>query len=192
MHRNSYDEGFYKAAADLGLIKEAAPWSRFFASAFGKAPSTVRATGQAAAGAAKPSFMKRTGHFMFGHPLKWVDEIRKGKAFKPDSLLAKNLEDYATPLGMGLGVGLPAYTIGSIAMDDQPGKGSRIAGEALGTLVGGALWRPLGMVGSLAGYSASQKAVNALTGYKPPTTPKPPQSPAFPSYVNSNNNLVRY
>jgi hypothetical protein len=140
-----FEEGWNEVYQSLGLLKVALVIP----------PGTVARAGQAGkslveAGAKQP-WHTSLRKFMIGEPINFGKEIMSGNAFKRDSMMHQGMKA-PKMLDKALLYGLPAYMGYQTMKSDAPDKAQSIGGLALGTLGTNALYRPLGMVGSMVAY----------------------------------------
>jgi hypothetical protein len=88
---------------------------------------------------------------MVGEPVNFGKEIMSGNAFKRDSMMHQGLKA-PTMFDKALLYGLPAYMGYQTMKSDAPDKAQQLGGLALGTIGTNALYRPLGVVGSMLAY----------------------------------------
>lgn len=150
-----------------------------------------RATLAARAGTKLKSWLPTWGgvkRFFVGEPGKFVGELRKGKALSKGSLIR---EGFSTGTGIpgalnkAIFYGLPAMDVVSALKSNSTDKPGDIAGILGGTAASMAAFRPLGMLGAMAGgmggsmlarkiFSKGQQAA----GYVPEEEAPPDQTPS--------------
>jgi hypothetical protein len=152
-----YNKGYAEAYTSMGLIKIAA------------APAVV-AGGKAAVSQASrwPGVRRFFKQMVIGEPGKLRDQFREGglKRLFSRGDAKKGIEEgiirsSMKPTGVvtaGLFYGMPAHEIGKILGDDEGDKARRIGAEAGAAALGMATWRPLGIVGSMAGDWIGRRA----------------------------------
>ena len=132
---DAYAAGQEDTLEALGLIKTAGRFStlkRFGDWAWKKVP-TAR------------SF--RRG--MVGSPRTFMEEVASGRALKDKRSMLRQSFYAPDALSKTMFYGMPAIETAGIAMDDEGNKSRRIGESLGGAAMGMAMYRPLGMVGSI-------------------------------------------
>lgn len=144
-----FEEGWNEVYQSLGLSKVA------LAIPLSAVQTAQRALGQAGRNigetAVKQPWHTSLRKFMIGEPINFGKELLSGNAFKRDSMMHQGMRA-PKMLDKALLYGLPAYMGYQTMKSDAPDKAQSIGGLALGTLGTNALYRPLGMVGSMVAY----------------------------------------
>jgi len=137
-----FDAGWNEVYTSLGLTKVA----------LSVPPGTVAQVGKAVSGAvAKQPWHTTLRKAIIGEPVNFGKEIMSGKAFSSGSLMHEGLKAPKL-MDKALLYGLPAYMGYQTMKSDAPDKAQQLGGLAAGTLGTNALFRPLGMIGSMAAY----------------------------------------
>ena len=135
---------------------------------------------------AKSKLPTRQGvkQFLVGNPRQFIGEVRQGKAFGKDSLLAESFKAPGTFNKM-MFYGLPGYDMARTAFDDQGNKAERMGAQLGGNLLGIAAFRPFGMLGSIGAGIAGDVAGGAIGRGVGKLTGKKEQEPTgnFNPYV---------
>jgi hypothetical protein len=151
-----FEAGHYAVLVALGLEKIALnipSMATNAAKSMASSATSAGGLGRAAAGAAKTiaeeppvGFWKGVGRNLWGQPVKAIKEVGSGKAFTSQGLFAEGMKA-PNLLTKGLLYGLPAYMGYNIMKSDDPDKAQQLGGLAASTVVGNAMWGPLGMIG---------------------------------------------
>lgn len=88
--------------------------------------------------------------FLVGHPAQAWDQLQKGKLLDPGHGLLRKAFTPSGPMDAALMYGLPAYSAYN-AMQSPAGHRGSMLGQLGGSIAGGFLGQPLGMVGQMAG-----------------------------------------
>jgi hypothetical protein len=137
-----FEAGWNEVYVSLGLTKVA----------LGIPPGTVAQAGKTIGEtAAKQPWHTTLRKAIVGEPLRFGKEVMEGKAFSSGSMLHEGLK-VPKLMDKALLYGLPGYMGYQTMKSDAPDKAQQIGGLALGTLGTNALFRPFGMLGSVAAY----------------------------------------
>jgi hypothetical protein len=126
--------------------------------------------------------------FMFGEPINFGKELMSGKGFSSGSMMHQGMQAPHL-LDKALLYGLPAYLGYRTMKSDDPDKAQQLGGLAVSTLGTNALYRPLGMVGSMAAFPILDRigrgAVNVAQKATGTFGQTDPQNP-YASYQKNN------
>jgi len=112
---------------------------------------------------AVPRFGKYVKETAIGSPIAFGKEILEGKALKPEGMMRESLKAPGI-FNKALFYGLPAWSGVGILRDNEGEKMKRIGGLAAGTAIGIAMFKPLGLVGAMAGDAVGQRVGGGLLG----------------------------
>jgi hypothetical protein len=170
--QDAYEAGVVAGFQSLGLEKEAAG---FAARAI---PKAIR-------------FAKDVGTSIYGQPLKFIHQLRRGTAMAPGSVLREGFFP-KSGLGKALTWGIPAAMALPVIKGNDPDKAEQLGGLAIGSALSNVAFGPLGGLGASLLYGPGEAIGKKVVGLGRGILGKPAATPLPPRHMSQNQYYAAY